>query len=119
MELFDITSPINILPFDGNADYYGQVLNQQESQYYLERLLATIEWKNDEAVIFGRHIVTKRKAAWYGDRPFSYTYSGTTKSALPWTAELLELKQLTESICGHRFNSCLVNLYHTGDEGMA
>ena len=109
----------NLLPFDGEVYYYGRVLSPDAADRYLEKLLTDIAWKNDEAVIFGRHIVTKRKAAWYGDRPFSYTYSGTTKSALPWTAELLELKQLTESICGHRFNSCLVNLYHTGDEGMA
>ena len=57
--------------------------------------------------------------AWYGDSDFSYTYSGTTKQALPWTAELLELKALVERITGGSFNSCLLNLYHNGSEGMA
>ena len=64
-------------------------------------------------------IITKRKVAWYGDKPFEYTYSKTTKSALPWTKELLELKEIIENKTGEKFNSCLLNLYHNGDEGMA
>ena len=64
-------------------------------------------------------IVTKRKVAWYGDKPFKYTYSKTTKSALPWTKELLELKDIIEKKTGETFNSCLLNLYHNGEEGMA
>lgn len=38
---------------------------------------------------------------------------------LPWTKELLELKVFVESLTGELFNSCLLNLYHTGEEGMA
>ena len=86
---------------------------------YMERLLAGIEWRNDEAVIFGRHIVTRRKVAWYGDRAYPYTYSGIMREALPWTADLLALKALTEDLTGVGYNSCLLNLYHNGEEGMA
>jgi len=86
---------------------------------YLARLLREIEWRHDEAVIFGRHIVTKRKVAWYGDNTYTYTYSNITRQALPWTADLLALKRLTERLTGARYNSCLLNLYHDGDEGMA
>ena len=57
--------------------------------------------------------------AWYGEKPFEYTYSNTTKQALLWTKELLELKELIEKETGETFNSCLLNLYHTGEEGMA
>ena len=64
-------------------------------------------------------IITKRKVDWHGDKPFDYTYSKTTKSALPWTKELLELKEIIENKTGEKFNSCLLNLYHNGDEGMA
>jgi alkylated DNA repair dioxygenase AlkB len=82
-------------------------------------LLHTIQWKNDEAVIFGKHIITKRKAAWYGDFDYLYTYSNITKQALAWTEELLELKKIVEELTSSKFNSCLLNLYHNGDEGMA
>jgi len=107
------------LPYDGVVNYYGKILQQEGAQYYLNKLLQTIEWKNDEAIIFGKHIITKRKAAWYGDNGYAYTYSNTTKNALAWTKELLELKKIVEEITDTTFNSCLLNLYHNGNEGMA
>jgi alkylated DNA repair dioxygenase AlkB len=119
MDLFNTETITNLLPNDGVVNYYAKVLKPQEAQYYLEKLLNTIEWKNDEVIIFGKHIVTKRKAAWYGDAGYLYTYSGTTKQALTWTKELLELKKIAEQITEATFNSCLLNLYHNGDEGMA
>jgi len=119
MELSDKNETTNLLPYGGEVIYYGQVMETSKADHYLNKLLNTIEWKNDEAVIFGRHIITKRKVAWYADINYSYTYSNTTKHALPWTKELLELKKLAEEITGHEYNSCLLNLYHNGDEGMA
>lgn len=110
---------VNLLPEDGIVNYYGVLFSQEESNHYLEHLLNNIEWKNDEAVIFGKHFITKRKVAWYGDQEFEYSYSNTTKKALPWTEELKILKRITETKTGESFNSCLLNLYHTGQEGMA
>lgn len=119
MDLFNNDTIIDLLPYDGIATYHGKVFNQQEAQFYLDKLLNEIEWKNDEAIIFGKHIITKRKVAWYADKDYSYTYSKTTKQALPWTKELLELKKVAEELSGATYNSCLLNLYHDGDEGMA
>ncbi|WP_028375658.1 alpha-ketoglutarate-dependent dioxygenase AlkB family protein [Leeuwenhoekiella sp. MAR_2009_132] len=120
MKLFDIEPDAtkNLLPRDGTVNYYGKLIDEKAANDYLNKLLTTIEWRNDEALIFGKKIITKRKVAWYGDKPFEYTYSKTTKSALPWTAELLELKEKTEQRTGETFNSCLLNLYHDGNEGM-
>lgn len=109
----------NWLPKGGTVNYYGKLFNRQEADKYLEKLLNTIEWRNDEAIIFGKKIITKRKVAWYGEKPFEYTYSNTTKCALTWTKELLELKTVIEKETGETFNSCLLNLYHNGEEGMA
>lgn len=110
---------MNLLPKDGIVVYYGRIFSPAEADRYLQYLLRDIAWKQDEAIIFGKRLRTKRKVAWYGDRGFEYTYSNVTKIALPWTAELLELKKRVESQTGERFNSCLLNLYHTGAEGMA
>ena len=121
MELFEniVDSTRNLLPQDGTVNYYGKILNQKEANDFYKTLLETIEWKNDEAVIFGKKIITKRKVAWYGDENFEYTYSNSTKNAIPWTEELLALKKMTEEKTGEIFNSCLLNLYHDGSEGMA
>lgn len=109
----------NLLPVDGTVNYFGQIFSSREADHYFNMLLNTVEWKNDEAVIFGKLITTKRKVAWYADTDFEYTYSNITKTALPWTKELLELKSIIEEKTNEKFNSCLLNLYHTGDEGMA
>jgi alkylated DNA repair dioxygenase AlkB len=121
MDLFNSlpSQSINLLPQGGTVNYYGKIMSVKQANEYYNCLLETIEWKNDEAIIFGKHILTKRKVAWYGDKPFEYTYSNTTKQALIWTNELLALKALTEEKSGEEYNSCLLNLYHNGDEGMA
>lgn len=109
----------NILQKDGIANYYEEVLSLELADIYLSSLLYKIEWKNDEAVMFGKRIITNRKVAWYADKPFKYTYSNNTKLALPWIEELLELKKIVEEKTDESFNSCLLNLYHNGTEGMA
>jgi len=121
MELFDDAHDIerNLLPKDGVVRYYGKIMDRAAADHYLETLLTTIDWKNDEAIIFGKKVITKRKVAWYGDKPFEYTYSKITKEALLWTKGLLELKDIAERETGETYNSCLLNLYHTGEEGMA
>lgn len=121
MDLFstELDENRNLLPKDGIVNYYGKLFSYKTSNHYLDSLLNTIAWKNDEAIIFGKLIITKRKVAWYGDSGFEYTYSNTTKKALPWTKELLELKAIAEEKTGEKFNSCLLNLYHDGNEGMA
>ena len=121
MDLFrqSIEQPDNLLPKEGVVKYYGTLIPNESADDFFIRLLTTIEWKNDEALIFGKRIITKRKVAWYADQAFEYTYSKTTKRALPWTHELLQLKALVEKRTGEQFNSCLLNLYHDGSEGMA
>jgi alkylated DNA repair dioxygenase AlkB len=115
---FSETSSINLLPYDGIATYYGRIFADNEALHYYDSLLSTVPWQHDEVVIFGKHIVTAREVAWFGDPGLAYTYSGSTKQPLPWTKELLELKSLAEHHTGLSFNSCLLNLYHDGTEGM-
>jgi alkylated DNA repair dioxygenase AlkB len=118
MSLFEEDRVSNLLPKDGMVNYYGRVLASKEADQYFNSLMQNILWENDEVIIFGKHIVTKRKVAWYGDSDCSYTYSNTTKQALAWTKELSYLKQIVEELAETKFNSCLLNLYHNGNEGM-
>lgn len=109
----------NLLPKDGLVFYFGKVIPNQLADEFYNTLLTQVDWQHDQAIIFGKRIVTKRKVAWYADKPYTYTYSGVTKQALPWTNALLELKTLAEKTTGETYNSCLLNLYHNGNEGMA
>ena len=108
----------NILNKDGTVNYYGKILSSEEAKQYFGLLMQNILWEKDEVIIFGKHITTKRKVAWYGDSKYLYTYSNTTKQASAWTKEISELKQILEELAGIKFNSCLLNLYHNGNEGM-
>ncbi len=109
----------NLLPEGGIVNYFGPILSLAESDYYYNKFLNDVQWQNDRAIIFGKEIITKRKVAWYGNEPFEYTYSNTTKKALIWTDDLLVLKGIIEEKSGETFNSFLLNLYHNGSEGMA
>lgn len=115
----EINAQHNLLPYNGEVYYYGKLMDFQQANAFFKALMNEIEWKNDEAIIFGKKITTARKVAWYGDKPFEYTYSKTTKKALPWNNTLLALKEIAEKASNETFNSCLLNLYHSGEEGMA
>lgn len=119
MDLFSSNRLQNIIPFEGEVLNYGLILNNDECQYYLKKLLNADFWKYDELILFGKQIRTKRKVAWFGDKNIEYSYSNTKKIGLAWTSEILKLKQLVELKAGENFNSCLLNLYHNGDEGMS
>ncbi|MDX6746909.1 alpha-ketoglutarate-dependent dioxygenase AlkB [Polaribacter sp. PL03] len=119
MDLFSTETIKNILPFDGVTNYHGLVLDKKKCEFYYQKLMDTILFKNDEAIIFGKKIITKRKVAWYGESEYSYTYSKITKTANIFTKELLELKEIVEQQSGETYNSCLLNLYPSGEEGMA
>jgi alkylated DNA repair dioxygenase AlkB len=108
----------NILPIDGEAFYFPNALSAEEASSYLHALRHTLAWDHDEVIIFGKKHITKRKVAWYGDAHFAYTYSGTTRHALPWTTDLHKLRVRAEEVCRTTFNSCLANLYDDGSQGM-
>ena len=108
----------NLLPKDGIAIYHGVIFGEKEATQISKELLDTIPWKQDEVVMFGKKIMTKRKVAWYADAGINYTYAGVKKSGLQWTEPLLKIKQKVEAITGSNYNACLLNLYHEGEEGM-
>jgi alkylated DNA repair dioxygenase AlkB len=108
----------NILNKDGIVNYYGKILSSEEANRYFDLLMQSILWEKDEIIVFGKYITTKREVAWYGDSQYVYTYSNTTRQALAWTKELFGVKQIVEKCAGIKFNSCLLNLYHNGNEGM-
>ena len=118
MNLFNTDPVQNILPFDGEVLNYSKIINSKEAQFYLNKLLRADFWAHDELLMFGKRIKTTRKAAWFGDSNYQYSYANSVKQAIPWTPELILIKNLIETETGEVFNSCLLNLYHNGSEGM-
>lgn len=120
MDLFNQNNELkNLLPKDGTVHHYGFVFSRAESDKYYDTFLNTIAWKNDEAIMYGKRIVTERKIAWYGDNMAAHAYDIVTRDALPFTDDLLVLKNKMEVLTGETYNSCLLNLYHNGSEGLS
>ncbi len=55
----------NLLPYDGTVNDYGIVFPTAQADVYLRTLLAEIDWRHDEAVVFGQRRTTARQVAWY------------------------------------------------------
>ncbi len=108
----------NLLPCLGEAVYHGPVLTEKEAKVYFAVLKDQIPWEKERLKIAGKGIQMQRMVAWFGDKNYHYSYSGTIKIALLWTHELLKLKTLAENICDEKYNSCLLNYYPDGNSGM-
>ena len=108
----------NLLPKNGQASYCSNLFDEITSNQLFNKLIESTEWEQDQIIMFGKKITTQRKVAWIGDPECSYKYSGVKKQPKPWTSELLMIKNKVQELTGFEFNSCLLNLYHNGNEGM-
>lgn len=108
----------NLLPYQGIVLDYGKVFSPEACANYFAELLEKMPWEADELMMFGRKVITKRKTAWIGDQGIKYTYSHQTKIPTPWTPSLVEIKTHIERMTSAKFNACLLNLYHNGQEAM-
>jgi alkylated DNA repair dioxygenase AlkB len=107
-----------IINQDGEAIYFGPLLNAEQNDDYFNILLNNIEWQPERVKLFGKEIITKRKVAFYADPLIEYTYSNKTKKGMPWTNTLFDIKRMIETHTKATYNACLLNLYHSGEEGM-
>jgi alkylated DNA repair dioxygenase AlkB len=119
--LFDHISTdcnLNLLPKNGRVHYQTEVFDEATCKHLLSTLPDTLVWESDRLLMFGRTVITRRQVAWVGDPKCTYTYSGIQKKPQAWTPELLLIKVRLEDIAQSEFNSCLLNLYFDGDDGM-
>jgi alkylated DNA repair dioxygenase AlkB len=84
----------------------------------LQHLIEETPWRQEQVTVWGKTYDQPRLTAWYGDDAQSYSYSGITLSALPWTPALLAMKEKVETLCQSPFNSVLVNYYRDQRDGM-
>jgi alkylated DNA repair dioxygenase AlkB len=78
------------------VEYAPLLFSRAESVDLFNQLLATTPWQQDEVVIFGQRRILSRKVAWMGDAGFTYSYSGTSKTAAPWSPALLGIRERVE-----------------------
>ncbi len=109
---------LNLLAKDGSVNYYPEFISATDSAKLIDKLKESLRWEVDQLIMFGKLVSTRRKVVWIGDQNCAYTYSGVSKQPQAWTPELLLIKNQLEKLSDSVFNSCLLNLYHDGKDGM-
>ncbi len=104
----------NISIPDGELVYRPNFFSPEKSNQLYLHLLDHIHWRSDKIRIFGKVHDVPRLQAWYGDEGARYSYSNIDLEPLPWTPELLEVKERIEEVSQGTYNSVLLNLYRNG-----
>lgn len=101
---------------DAELFYYPNFFDRVEGDLIFNTLMETIQWKQDKINMYGRELLLPRLSAWYGDNNKPYTYSGITLNPLPWTSDLLKIKEKIEVAANVKFTSVLLNRYRDGQD---
>jgi alkylated DNA repair dioxygenase AlkB len=110
--------PLDIKIPDGKIIFHEGFFILEESHRLMQSLIKTIDWTQDEVIVYGKRHKIPRLNAWYGDEGKVMKYSGLSLEPKTWTKELLEIKSKIEEASGTKFNSCLLNYYRDGKDGM-
>lgn len=112
----------------GTLDYFEAFYPQADADELFEVLRTETPWRQEKS----RLGPFPRLTAWYADAGLTYSYSGVTHEALPWTPTLAEIRRrieaaaatLPSSLAGGAgaervaFNSVLLNFYRDGRDSI-
>ncbi|WP_413519552.1 alpha-ketoglutarate-dependent dioxygenase AlkB family protein [Psychrobacter glacincola] len=120
-DLFARKPTDNLLPYDGQVNDLGIAIDYPSPLFY--NLVTELPWQADVVTLFGKTHTTTRQIVWMGDSDVSYQYSGQSHQAIAWTDTVFHVKhhieeQLSALGIDINFNSCLLNYYPSGDDGM-
>ena len=120
-DLFAPKPTDNLLPYDGLVNDLGIVIDYPSPLFY--NLVTELPWQEDIVTLFGKTHVTTRQIVWMGDSDIDYQYSGHTRQTIPWTDTVFHVKhhieqKLLDLGIDANFNSCLLNYYPSGEDGM-
>jgi alkylated DNA repair dioxygenase AlkB len=99
---------------DGWLLYDAAFLPRAVAHALFAHLRDTVPWEQSGRP--GR--LFPRLTAWYAGPELTYSYSGVTHHALPWTPELRAVKARAEAAAGTTWNSLLLNLYRDGRDSI-
>jgi len=120
-DLFAPAPTDNLLPYDGKVNDLGVVIEDTTTLY--DTLLNELPWQADIVTLFGQTHVTTRQIVWMGADNAHYHYSGQTRQPIPWSDAVFHVKQSVELALANigiivDFNTCLLNYYPSGADGM-
>lgn len=120
-DLFAPAPTDNLLPYDGQVNDLGIVIHDAHTLY--DSLLSELPWQADIVTLFGQTHITTRQIVWMGKEDTTYHYSGHVRQTIPWSKTVYQVKRHIEQVLRDigvtaDFNSCLLNYYPSGSDGM-
>ena len=120
-DLFAPAPTDNLLPYDGKVNDLGVIIDDATALY--NTLLNELPWQSDIVTLFGKTHITTRQIVWMGDTDADYQYSGHVRQTVPWSDIVFHVKQKIEQALAKigvttNFNTCLLNYYPSGADGM-
>ncbi|MBA6244957.1 MULTISPECIES: alpha-ketoglutarate-dependent dioxygenase AlkB [unclassified Psychrobacter] len=120
-DLFAPAPTDNLLPYDGKVNDLGVIIDDATALY--NTLLNELPWQPDIVTLFGKTHITTRQIVWMGDTDADYQYSGHVRQTVPWSDVVFHVKQKIEQALAEvgvtaNSNTCLLNYYPSGADGM-
>ncbi|XP_005105094.2 DNA oxidative demethylase ALKBH2 [Aplysia californica] len=105
-----------------NLDVDHTILYSRREAYAIlarcEKELSYNEGDLAKIQMFGKWINIPRKQVAHGDEGLTYTFSGNTIPARPWTPLLNEIREHVARVTGYSYNFVLINRYKDGADYM-
>ena len=92
-------------------EYKPALFGHEESDSLMAKFIRECPWKQRMQKMWDKEVLTPRLTAWYGER--------LDEEPIPWTPELLMIREKVEPLCGVIFNSVLLNYYRDGNDSVA
>jgi alkylated DNA repair dioxygenase AlkB len=103
---------------DADVAYLSEFTGGEPKAELLQHFLRDTPWRAEKITVWGKTYDQPRLIAWYGDPEMRYDYSGVAMDPLSWTAQLLSLKRIADTLAGTTFNSVLLNYYRDHRDSM-
>lgn len=100
-------------------DFVSALFSTEESNAYMNQLIAEVPWEQTSMLIDGKRVVTPRLTAWIGDQDSDYSIKGSQTRPLAWRMDLLDIKRRVEQTAGINFNGVLLNYYRDGSDSVS
>ncbi|XP_069135081.1 DNA oxidative demethylase ALKBH2-like [Argopecten irradians] len=100
---------------------YTILYNKTEADDLMSACEKSLEYytgQTTKVFVFGKWHNIPRKQAAYGDAGLSYSYSGNSVDAKPWTPLLENIRDRVSKETGYTYNFVLVNRYKDGHDHM-
>jgi alkylated DNA repair dioxygenase AlkB len=102
---------------EGELILYLDILPDGEAM--LRHLLEQLPWRQDNLQMGRRCIPIPRLQSWHGEPHCIYTYSQLQLDPLPFTPDLLQMRDIASGLAGSPLNCVLCNLYRDGRDSVA